>query len=178
MKKAIIISGAVILGLGTLLGGWIMVKPSGPAYAAGALYRQADFSDHHGRHGGHGNFRGKRALAMVCSDRRDHRIKAATGFVEGFVNFTPEQEKPWQDLTRAIDEGSAKVGQTCDNLLPKGADISAPETLARMETVLATGLSVVQNIRPAFGAFYDSLSDKQKQALEGMLSHRGGRRHR
>jgi hypothetical protein len=178
MKKVVIISGAAVLGLATLLGGWFMVKPGAPAYAAGALYRQADFGDHHGRHGGHKGFRGKRAFAMICSDRRNHRIEAATGFVEGFVNFTPEQEKPWKDLTQAIEEGSAKIGQTCEELDPKGADVSAPEKLARIETVLATGLSVVQDIRPAFTTFYDSLTDKQQQALEGLMSHRRGGRHR
>lgn len=178
MKKTIIISAAVAIGLATLLGGWFMAKPGGPAYAAGALYRQAHFGGDHHRHKDRANFRGHRAIAMVCSDQRDRRIKAATGFVEGFVNFTPEQEKPWQELTRAIDEGSATIGQTCENVAPKGTELSAPENLARFETVLETGLSVVQKIRPAFAAFYGSLSDKQKKALESLMSQRHGYRHR
>ena len=178
MKKTIIISASVLVGLATLLGAWFMVQPSGPAYAAGALYRQAHFDGHHDRHRGHGTFRGRRAFAMVCSDQRERRIKAATGFVEGLVNFTPEQEKPWKDLTRAIDEGSAKIGQTCEKVVPEGADLSAPEHLARIETVMEAGLTVVQNLRPAFAAFYESLSDKQQKALESLMSHRHGHRRR
>lgn len=178
MKKTIIISASALIGLATLLGGWFMVQPGGPAYAAGALYRQAHVDGDHERHRGHGNFRGRRAFAMICSDQRDRRIEAATGFVEGFVNFTPEQEKPWKELTRAIDEGSAKIGETCEQIVPNRTALSAPEHLARIETVMQTGLSVVQDLRPAFATFYESLSDKQKKALEGLMSHRHGRGHR
>ena len=178
MKKTLIVSASALIGLATLLGGWFMVQPSGPAYAAGAVYRQAHFGGDHDRHRERANFRGHRAVAMVCSDRRERTIETVTGFVEGFINFTPEQQKSWKDLTQAVDEGSALIGQTCDKVGPKEAQLSAPENLARIETVLATGLSVVQKLRPAFAKFYATLSEKQQKALESLLARRHSRTHR
>lgn len=178
MKKAIIISVSVVVGVTALLGGWFMIQPSGPAYAAGALYRQAHFDGDHNWHRGRGHHRGQHAIKMVCSSHRDQTIETVTGFVEGFIDFTPEQEKSWKELTQAVDEGSAIVGQTCEKMAPKDATLSASENLARIETVLETGLSVVQRLRPAFASFYDSLSDKQKNSLERLLAHKHRRGHR
>lgn len=177
MKKTLIISASALIGLATLVGGWYIVQPSGPAYAAGTVYRQAHFGGDQDRYKGRATFRGHRAIAMLCSDRRDRTIETVTGFVEGFINFTPEQEKPWKDLTEAVGEGSALVSQTCEKVTPKGSQLSAPENLARIETVLETGLSVVQKLRPAFANFYGSLSEKQQKALETLLAHRHGRGH-
>ena len=109
MKKTIIISGVIVIGLAGVLGGWFTLWPSGPSYAAGALYRQAHMGGDSGGFRHHGKFRGHRAVARLCSDRRDQSINAVTGFVEGFVNLTPAQTGPWKKLTQAVTEGSAMI---------------------------------------------------------------------
>lgn len=178
MKKLLILSGAVTIGLATLLGGWFVISPSGPSYAAGAIYRHAAFGGHDDRDRHRSSRRGHRSLTYVCSDRRDRSIEVAKGFVEGFVNFTPEQLGPWNKLTQAVNEGSATIGKACEKATPMDAALSAPEKMKRVEVLLETGLSVVQRVQPAFGEFYGALSDKQKQALENLMAHRRGSERR
>ena len=117
----------------------------------------------------------RRGMAMICSDRRDRRIEAGLAFVEGFVEFTPEQTVAWQDLAQAVRAGSATIGETCQTLSEEGMPETAPERLALAETVAATALDVLQNIRPAFDRLYATLNDKQKKALDDLISHHGRR---
>lgn len=177
MKKTFIVTGAVIVGLGVVLGGWLTLSPSGPSYAAGAVYRQVhlDGGDGHFRH--RGKFRGHRAIARLCSDRRDRSIGAVTGFVEGFVNLTPAQIGPWKELNQAVAEGSAMIGKACEEVDLKSDAQAAPQKLEQIEKLLQTGLSIVQKVRPAATQFYDALSDTQKKALDGLMAHRHGRSH-
>jgi len=39
----------------------------------------------------------------------------------------------------------------------------------------STELTILQRIRPTFERFYATLSDKQKKAIDGLMSHRGRR---
>ena len=52
---------------------------------------------------------------------------------------------------------------------------SAPERLQRFESLATTGLGILQRIRPAFDRFYATLSDKQKKAIDDVISRRGRR---
>lgn len=178
MKKKIIISVAAFAGFASLLAGWFVVWPSAPSYAAGALYRQAHLDDKREQFRHHGKHRGHRAVARLCSDRRDRSIEAVTGFVEGFVNLTPEQTGPWKELTQAVTESSAKIGQACDEIDLKANNRVTPEKLAQIEKMLETGLSIVKNLRPAVTNFYAVLSDDQKKALDGLTTHRQDKRFR
>lgn len=99
MKKTFILTGAIVIGLAGVLGGWFTLWPSGPSYAAGALYRQAHLGGDHGNFRHHGKFGGHRAVASLCSDKRNRSIESVTGFIEGFVNLTPAQTGPWKKLT-------------------------------------------------------------------------------
>ena len=146
---------------------WTTVWPTAPSYAAGVIARQAHFGGHGGRHG--------RGMAMICTDRRDRHIADGLAFVEGFVNFTPEQTAAWSELTQAIQAGSATIGEKCEEMEKTDVPLSAPDRLARVEALAATGLAILQRIRPAFDRFYATLSDKQRQALDGLISHRGRR---
>ena len=178
MKKKIIISVAAFAGLASLLAGWFVVWPSAPSYAAGAIYRQAHFDGDREQYRHQGKHRGHRSVARLCSDRRDHSIKTVTGFVEGFVNLTPEQTGPWNELTQAVTESSARIGKACDEIDLKAKNQITPEKLAQIERMLETGLSVVKNLRPAVTNFYAVLSADQKKALDGLTARRHGNNFR
>jgi len=113
-----------------------------------------------------------RAVARLCGDRRDRSIKAVTGFVEGFVNLTPEQTGPWNELTQAVMASSASIGKACEEIDLNANNQVTPEKLAQIEKMLETGLSVVKNLRPAVTNFYAVLSAEQKKALDGLTTHR------
>ena len=165
---------AAVTGLGVTVAyvGWHAVRPTVASYAAETLVQNAHFGgrgNHHGwRHGGRGH-------AMICSDRRDKRLNNVIALVEGFVDFTPAQTQQWNELTTAARAGSTSIGTTCEELAKAPAPKTAPERLARVETMVTTGLGLIRQIRPAFDGFYASLSDTQKKALDDMISrHRHG----
>ena len=114
----------------------------------------------------------RRAINKLCGDDRAGMIESVSGFVEGFVNFTPEQTGPWNNLMQSVNDGSAMIDTACEKVTVVETAQSAPEHLAHIETLLETGLSVVQRVRPAFGEFYEALSAEQKQALESLMSRR------
>jgi hypothetical protein len=163
---AAVLTGAVVAGS--------TIWPNAPSYAAGAVARQVGFGSHGGWHRGEGRGHG-RGMAMICSDRRDERLENVLAFVEGFVSLTPEQTEAWHELTGTVRAGSAIIGEKCTQLEEAGTPQSAPDKLARVESMASTGLAVLQRILPAFEGFYTTLSDKQKKALDDMIAHRGQR---
>ena len=130
----------------------------------------------HGRWGGHGGWSGHGAKAL-CGDQRDIRLSAATGFVEAFVSFTPEQNASWDTLKAALEAGSRKIGEACKSAEAQGEANTAPRRLAQAELALGTALGIVRDVRPAFADLYSKLSDEQRARIDELLSKRGRRRH-
>jgi hypothetical protein len=155
----------------------VVAWPTAPSYTAGALIGQAPVGAvaAHFR-GGWGRGGHRRGFQAICSERRNQGIEHGLAFVEGFVNFTAEQTAAWNELGEAIRAGSASIGEKCKELQAAGEPRTAPERLARFEAMATTGLGILKRIRPAFDRFYATLSDKQKKALDGLISHRAGRR--
>ena len=102
-RKVLIGSSVAVAVLAGGAFAWSTVWPTAPSYAAGVVARQADWGGPGGWHRGHGGHH-RRGMAMICGDRRDKRIEHGLAFVEGFVNFTPEQTTAWGELTEAAIE--------------------------------------------------------------------------
>jgi hypothetical protein len=173
-RKMLIGSGVAVAVLTGAVFAWSSVWPTAPSYAAGVLARQVEFGGHGGWHGGHGRGHA-RGMAKICSDQRDQRIENGLAFVEGFVNFSPEQSTAWNELAETVRAGSATVGEKCEELKTADAPVSAPDRLRRVEALATTGLGILQRIRPAFESFYATLNEKQKKALDDLTSRRGRR---
>lgn len=123
-----------------------------------------------GRRGwGHGHGRG---IARICGDQRDERLGDALEFADAFLRIEPNQTEAWSRLTAALKSGSARVGEACRSLETDGWPAQAPEKLATLETVMAAGLDIVREVRPAFDQFYATLDDRQKEALDGLFDRR------
>ncbi len=168
--KVVVIVAASAVGLTFAVAGLQAAQrafPSGPVLAASELIHfRGDFR------GGSGG----RGMDRVCSDERDERLADAFGFIETFVAFTPDQVDPWEGLKDAVRNGSANVGEACATLQPLDEDASAPQRLAQMETMIATGLEIVREVRPAFDDLYAVLTDDQQQAIDGLANRHHGRR--
>lgn len=136
-----------------------------------------------GGHGHHGVFHharwgkgGHPGFGRFCGKRREARTERMIAFVEGLMTFTPAQEAAWNDLTKSVRDGNKSMDETCESLKQDAdAPTSATERLARMETMLAAGLKIVQSIRPKFDRFYATLSDKQKRAFDSFAHRRRAR---
>ena len=129
------------------------------------------------RHGwGHGGHRGGMAKRL-CSDARGEHVEAAITFAETFMAFTPEQRAAWDRLTGAVRAGNDKVGATCAETEALRAEKTMPAKLALAEAATKTAAAVLGDVRPAFDAWYATLSDEQRKALDDLMKRRrGGRR--
>ncbi len=155
-----------------LLGGYLALNAAKPymvSYAAEKLAEPAHFGG--SRHGGWQG-RSGHGIAMICSDRRDQRIGHAVDLIESFVDFTAEQTEAWSKLTQAVRDSSAAIGTACEGLVDAEAPRTAPERVERLELMLTVGLDVIGRVRPAFDEFYAVLSDKQKKAVDALISRR------
>lgn len=160
-------SHIVLAVLAVLAGTWLV----GAALHAGE--RSGSFI--HAVHGGgwhHGRGPGG-MLGRLCGERRGEWLDARIDAVESFVTFTPEQAPAWDSLVTAVRSGGERVGEACTALDGEAQDPTG--RLARMEIMLAAGLDVVREVRPAFNDFYAVLDDDQKAALDRLMERRRGR---
>ena len=169
VKRVVVVTTVSVTAL---LGGYLALNAAKPymvSYAAERLAEPAHFggSRHGGWQGGAGH-----GIAMICSDRRDRRIGHAVDLIESFVDFTAEQTEAWTKLTQAVRDSSAAIGTACEGLVDAEAPQTAPERVERLELMLTVGLDVIGRVRPAFDGFYAVLSDKQKKAVDALISRR------
>ena len=110
--------------------------------------------------------------AQLCTHRYDRHLDDLTAFAGAFFRFTTEQTEAWNRLTDALRAGRASIATACQELTGEGGASSASDHLAQVETMLAAGLEVVRQVRPAFNQFYAVLTDEQKKALDELISRR------
>lgn len=174
-KNLLMAAGASVLALGLGVAA-IEAAPTAMSYQGQGMFAQhAHFGM--GRHGGGGD-KGGHGFRGMCGGAHGDRIGALTGAVDAFFDFTPEQSEKWDKLTQALAAGQASMKATCgeaEEASDEGEKGGASERLARMEMMMTAGLGAIQEIRPAFEAFYKTLTEEQQRAIDGLLSM--GRRH-
>jgi len=165
MKTRNVVIASAAAGL-ALVGGLSLAAPDWQAVRPAFSAPGEGHGRHFGRHGrGHG-------LARLCSERREERLADMVGFVESFVDFTPEQDAAWSSLTAALDSGNDRIGAACGELEAAGRAETAPDKVARLETMLEAGLDALRDVRPAFDTFYGTLNAEQKAAIDRLAMHR------
>ena len=165
--KIVLIAGG--LGLASL--GAVGAYAVSPDIRQGVAAGQAAVTLAGYRHGRGGMER------KLCSDARGEHIEAAITFAETFMAFTPEQRAAWDRLTGAVRAGGEKIGETCAETEALRAEKTMPAKLALAEAATKTAAAVLGDVRPAFDAWYATLSDEQREALDGLMK-RGGRGRR
>jgi hypothetical protein len=119
--------------------------------------------------GGPGGQRGG-VLSFVCSPKGADRLEHLLLNISQRVDPTTEQQPLFDTLKSAARTAQTGFADTCAEARPErtaGAD--RPDLAERMKTRLAIETAHVEamtSVIPAFEAFYDSLSDAQKQSLE------------
>ncbi len=167
--KIVLIAGG--LGLASL--GAVGAYALSPDVRQGVAAGQAAVTLAGYRHGWGGHGRRGGPMRKLCSDARGERIEAAITFAETFMTFTPEQRAAWDRLTGAVRAGSEKVGETCAETEALRAEKTAPAKLAIAEAAAKTAAAILGDVRPAFDDWYATLNDEQRQALDGLMKHRG-----
>lgn len=169
--------------------------PAGPAAAAPATpgpWQHHRFGDHRGRPGmgeaaglpGRG-MRPGGLFALACGERGAEALAVAFVHVEYRVKPTAEQQPLFDALKTAALAGQKSVADACGT---PAATAAPPNLLDRMQAGLAVRtaeVAALNEVMPRFKAFYDSLTDQQKAALEprwqagrAMGAQPGSRMHR
>ena len=130
------------------------------------------------RHHGGGLF------ALVCSERGADRLEHMLLDIAQRTDPTAEQAPLYDALKDAALVAQADFAETCATARPaegEAADRDLAERLKSRLDIQQAHLTAMSAVLPAFEAFYDSLSDEQKAAMEprrqmmkhGMLEERG-----
>lgn len=150
-----LISAAAALGIG---GAAATLHPDLPAEARSPHLEFAASTDLHGSHRCHGGDHGD----------IEQRTERLIDFVEEAYQFEGSQPAAWQELAKRLRAATVTFGEAGDNAHAEG--IGAKERLAQAEDMMATGLAALQSLRPAFDAFYGTLTPAQRKTLDALAA--------
>lgn len=113
---------------------------------------------------------GWRGMAGLCDPRAAGLAEWRMRGINRLVNPTDAQKKALDDLRAASDKAAATIAAAC----PREFPASAAARMELMEKRLEAMLTAVKTVRPAFDAFYNSLTDEQKARLNSAGPRRWG----
>jgi hypothetical protein len=116
-----------------------------------------------------GMMRGGGMLALVCSDNGADRLEHMLLSVAQRTDLTAEQQPLYDTLKSTALAAQADFAAACTAARPAdGTDVSSVDLADRLKARLEIDkarVAAMEGVVPAFEAFYDSLTDAQKQAL-------------
>ncbi len=117
-------------------------------------------------------FRMRHGWAAGCGRGRGDRIERVLGHVERSLELTPTQTDAWKRFAAVLRSSGASLEKVWHDL---GSPSPAPDCLARVETLVRTGLDLLREVRPAIDELYTVLNERQRRTLDDLLTRR---RHR
>ena len=110
-------------------------------------------------------------MARFCEADRAGKLDDMLAFADSFLKLDDAQRQAWDGLAASLRGANGRIDTACAEV-GDTAGMSAPAKLARVETMLGTGLDIVREVRPSFDAFYATLDAEQKAALDRLLERR------
>jgi len=157
------VSGVALLAAGMLA----LAEPEGTARANDPGHGWGMHGDGPRDYAGHG-WRGHDG---GCGEHTAGFLTHLDGVLPDLMDLSPSQRKSWDDLLASAETARAKVKDACTATADRHA--TAPERLARMETVMTARLDGLREVRPKFDAFYNGLSERQRHGVDELLEFRG-----
>ncbi len=167
MKRRLTFATALVIG--SLAAGPALTQPAGPG---GAGYGWGpDMMMGPGMMGSGMMGRGPgRGMGWMCSPQGAGLAEWRKQRIEELVKPTESQRKALDELHAASTKAAASVAAACPSEFPA----SAPARLEVMEKRMEAMLSAIKTVRPAFDAFYATLTDEQKARLNSAGPRRWG----
>jgi hypothetical protein len=113
---------------------------------------------------------GWRGMAGMCDPRAAGLAEWRAQRIASLVKPTDAQKKALDDLRAA----SAKAAETIAAACPRDFPTNASQRMELMEKRLEAMLTAIKTVRPAFDAFYNSLTDEQKARVNAAGPRRWG----
>jgi hypothetical protein len=112
-------------------------------------------------------------MGMLCNPGGAGLAEWRMERIEQLVQPTESQRAALNDLKAASAKAAEQISAACPREFPASASARMDLMEKRMETMLAA----IKTVRPAFDAFYATLSDEQKAKLDRGGPRRWGWRH-
>lgn len=116
---------------------------------------------------------GRGGMGMLCNPGAAGLAEWRMERIERLVQPTEAQRAALNDLRTASTKAAEQIAAACPRDLPA----SAPARLELMEKRMESMLAALKTVRPAFVAFYGTLTDEQKARLDQAAPRRWGWRH-
>lgn len=116
---------------------------------------------------------GRGGMGMLCDPRAAGMAEWRMERIERVVQPTEAQRAALNDLRTASTKAAEQIAAAC----PREFPASASARMELMEKRLETMLAAMKTVRPAFDAFYATLSAEQKAKLDQAGPRRWGWRH-
>jgi len=113
---------------------------------------------------------GRGGMGMLCNPRAAGLAEWRMERIERLVQPTEAQRAALNDLRTASTKAAEQIAAACPRDLPA----SAPARLELMEKRMESMLAALKTVRPAFVAFYGTLTDEQKARLDQAGPRRWG----
>jgi hypothetical protein len=167
MKRRLMI--ATVLLIGSLAAGPALAQPAGPGGPGRGW--GPDMMMGPGMMGPGMMGRGPgRGMGWMCSPQGAGLAEWRKQRIEQLIKPTEAQRKALDDLQTASTTAAETVAAAC----PQEYPASAPARLELMEKRMEAMLAAVKTVRPAFDAFYATLTDEQKARLNSAGPRRWG----
>ena len=114
----------------------------------------------------------RRAFSHRCDGRWVENADKVIDHVEKALELKPEQAAAWAKLTARVRSGGTAFVETCEGLKTAKGSESAPEALARAESMMVAGLQTVREIRAPVEAFYRVLTEAQRKTFDQLVAGR------
>jgi hypothetical protein len=108
-------------------------------------------------------------LALVCSERGADRLEHMLLNIEQRTDPTADQQSLYDTFKSAALDAQADFATTCAAARPDANQAEDADLVDRLKAgldVQQAHLDAMNAVLPSFEAFFDSLTDEQKQALE------------
>lgn len=106
---------------------------------------------------------GRGGWAGMCDPRAAGMAEWRMERIERLIKPTDAQKTALEALRAASTKAAEQVASACPKEFPVGASARMEAMEKRMESMLAA----IKTVRPAFDAFYATLTDEQKKNLDG-----------
>lgn len=167
MKRRLTIASALLIG--GLVAGHALAQPAGPGGQGRGW--GPDMMMGPGMMGPGMMGRGPgRSMGWMCSPQGAGLAEWRKQRIEQLIKPTEAQRKALDDLQTASTTAAETVAAAC----PREYPTSAPARLELMEKRMEAMLAAVKTVRPAFDAFYATLTEEQKARLNSAGPRRWG----
>jgi hypothetical protein len=108
-----------------------------------------------------------------CDRRAGGHMDRKLGLIEDLMDLSKEQQTALGNLKDTIKKSRESLKESCEARKDEGRPKTAIEGMDRFENAMTTRLEAMRTVKPAFQKFYDTLSDKQKKAVDDLFTRRG-----